>query len=487
MIEESSMEEPAVRPSVLVVDDAPENLMIMQAILAKEYSLKLFNDANDALDYAFSNPPDLILLDVMMPKIDGFEFCRRLKANHKLLDVPVIFITAKNDVDNEALGFSVGASDFIHKPISAPVLAARVNTHLKIKFMLEEQKTGRKQAEAALDELSQLNQSIITGADFGVMVYKADGVCILANEAAANIIGSSLEQIRHSNYRENSTWRNFGLLKAAEQALQTGITQKINAPVSTTYGKNFWCMASIGRIARKEGMPYLLVVFSDISAYKEIEREVIGISEETKRLVGQELHDDLGQHLTGIAFMSKVLAQHLSNQSHPDAANAAKITSMVNEAISKTRGMAHGLYPVELEEIGLCAMLQRLANSVESIYQTQCEFICDDECAVADSLAAINLFRIAQEAISNAIRHGKATKITLRMVSKANLITLEIADNGCGIDLSRKPLTKSGLGMHTMQYRASLLGASLHISAIPAGGTSIFISVPLKQDNSYAI
>ena len=131
------MEEPAVRPIVLVVDDAPENLMIMEAILAKYYSLKLFNDAKEALDYAFANPPDLILLDIMMPNIDGFETCRRLKANPKLVDIPVIFITSKNEDEYEEMGFSVGASDFIHKPINASILVARVKTHLKIKLVMD--------------------------------------------------------------------------------------------------------------------------------------------------------------------------------------------------------------------------------------------------------------------------------------------------------------------------------------------------------------
>jgi len=119
------------------VDDAPENLMIMEAILAKNYSLKLFNDAREALDYAFANPPDLILLDIMMPNINGFEVCRRLKANTKLVDRPVIFITSKNEDEYEEYGFSVGASDFIHKPINAPILLARVNTHLKIKLVMD--------------------------------------------------------------------------------------------------------------------------------------------------------------------------------------------------------------------------------------------------------------------------------------------------------------------------------------------------------------
>jgi putative two-component system response regulator len=126
-----------VHPTILVVDDADENLMIIESILAKEYSLKLFNNAKDALDEAFANPPDLILLDVMMPDIDGFEVCRRLKANPKLADIPVIFITSKNEDEYEETGFAVGASDFIHKPINAPIVVARVKTHLKIKFVMD--------------------------------------------------------------------------------------------------------------------------------------------------------------------------------------------------------------------------------------------------------------------------------------------------------------------------------------------------------------
>ena len=131
------MEETKNNPGILVVDDAPENLMVMESILSKDYSLKLFNDSSDALDYAFANPPDLILLDILMPKIDGFEVCRRIKANPELVDIPVIFITSKNEDEYEEMGFSVGASDFIHKPINAPILVARVKTHLKIKLVMD--------------------------------------------------------------------------------------------------------------------------------------------------------------------------------------------------------------------------------------------------------------------------------------------------------------------------------------------------------------
>lgn len=158
------MEDTRKRPKILVVDDAPENLMIMESILSKDYSLKLINDSKQALDYAIANPPDLILLDVMMPDIDGFELCRRLKAKPKLINVPVIFITSQTDVENEELGFSVGASDFIHKPISAPIVAARVKTHIKIKFLLDylkyENTHLQKNAEHSSAELSILKEFV---------------------------------------------------------------------------------------------------------------------------------------------------------------------------------------------------------------------------------------------------------------------------------------------------------------------------------------
>jgi putative two-component system response regulator len=152
-----------VRPAVMIVDDAEEILMIMESILAKEYSLKLFGKPKDAIDYAFSNPPDLILLDVMMPEIDGFEACRRLKANPKLRDIPVIFLTSKDEDEYEEMGFSVGASDFIHKPINAPILTARVKTHLKIKFVMDYMrnenlrlKDTAKQSSTKLAELTKM-------------------------------------------------------------------------------------------------------------------------------------------------------------------------------------------------------------------------------------------------------------------------------------------------------------------------------------------
>jgi cyclic di-GMP phosphodiesterase len=153
------MKELAERPLVCVVDDTPLNLMLMENILEKDYRLKLFSSAQDALDYMLATPPDLILLDVMMPEIDGFEVCRRLKADVATRDVPVLFITAKNEIADEELGFSIGASDFIHKPISAPIVAARVKTHLRIKLIQDFFKRENTRLKENMNEnQAELNQ-----------------------------------------------------------------------------------------------------------------------------------------------------------------------------------------------------------------------------------------------------------------------------------------------------------------------------------------
>lgn len=156
------------RPTVLVVDDEPFNVSLLDEILNKNYTIQKASSGPDALAMAFANPPDLVLVDVMMPDMDGYEVCRRLKKNPETLEIPVIFITAKNEVSDEELGFSVGASDFIHKPISAPIVAARVRTHLKIKFLQDylrsENKLLLKRTGEKSDELQQL-RDFMWGAD----------------------------------------------------------------------------------------------------------------------------------------------------------------------------------------------------------------------------------------------------------------------------------------------------------------------------------
>ncbi|MEO5358797.1 MAG: response regulator, partial [Nitrospirae bacterium YQR-1] len=124
------------RDVVLVVDDTPDNLTLMSGLLKDKYKVKVANSGERALKIANSDsPPDLILLDIMMPEMDGYEVLRRLKTSPATGDIPVIFLTAKAEVEDERLGLSLGAVDYITKPISPPIVMARVGNHLQLKAM----------------------------------------------------------------------------------------------------------------------------------------------------------------------------------------------------------------------------------------------------------------------------------------------------------------------------------------------------------------
>jgi PleD family two-component response regulator len=119
---------------ILAVDDTPDNLALISGILKERYRVKVATNGKDALHIAFSeDPPDLILLDIMMPGMDGYEVCRQLKSDSQTADIPVIFLTAMTAVIDEAKGFELGAADYITKPIRTPVLLARIQTHLRLK------------------------------------------------------------------------------------------------------------------------------------------------------------------------------------------------------------------------------------------------------------------------------------------------------------------------------------------------------------------
>lgn len=152
-------------PTILVVDDTPSNLKLLSDLLGNRYRVKVANSGIKALELAINAPPDMILLDVMMPQMDGYEVCRMLKANKLTSHIPIIFLTAKTEVEDEEQGFALGAVDFIHKPISPPIVLARVKAHLEIKawqsFLQNKNEWLQQQVEQRLTEINNLQYATI--------------------------------------------------------------------------------------------------------------------------------------------------------------------------------------------------------------------------------------------------------------------------------------------------------------------------------------
>lgn len=153
------------RPTILVVDDTPANLSLLNAFLGRDYRILLANHGVKALQLASEHQPDLILLDIMMPDMDGYEVCRRLKADEALRRIPVLFLTAKTEIGDEEQGFTLGAVDFIHKPISLPIVAARVRSHLQLKvwqdFLLDQNAWLLREVEKRLSDINRFQDASI--------------------------------------------------------------------------------------------------------------------------------------------------------------------------------------------------------------------------------------------------------------------------------------------------------------------------------------
>ena len=241
-------------------------------------------------------------------------------------------------------------------------------------------------------------------------------------------------------------------------------------------GHEFPVEISLSPLETEEGV-LVSSAIRDISDRKRLEKTVLEISEREQRRIGQDLHDGLGQQLTGIAFMAKVQEQRLAERKIPEAADAAKIVGFVNLAIMRTRELARGLLPVVSDSHGLMSALQLYAGEIEDLFGIACWFQCETAVLIHDASMATHLYHIAQEAVNNAIKHGQAKTIMIRLYAGESAGALIIKDDGIGITRPLGPHT--GVGMHIMNYRAGMIGGSLDIRRDQPRGTIVTCRFPV--------
>jgi len=217
----------------------------------------------------------------------------------------------------------------------------------------------------------------------------------------------------------------------------------------------------------------------DITERKRLEKEILEISEREQRRIGQDLHDGLCQHLAGIEMLSEVLAQKLMSKSKDGSARATEIAKAVRDSIGQTRLLARGLSPVTLESEGLMSALAELALNTEKMFRVRCVFDCPDVVKFDDHAAATHLFRIAQEAVSNAIKHGKARSLSIQLREDTSHLRLRVDDDGGGFP--EKFAGSTGMGLRIMQSRIGMVGGTVTIERLPAGGTCVLFMAPKKR------
>jgi signal transduction histidine kinase len=216
----------------------------------------------------------------------------------------------------------------------------------------------------------------------------------------------------------------------------------------------------------------------EMTERQRLEEEILKVSEGEQRRIGHDLHDSLCQHLTATALAGQVLGERLAAKSLPEAADANKVVELVEEGISLARNFARGLYPVEMDVEGLMDAFQELANNTTQGTKVSCVFDCSKPVLIHDDTVATHLYRIAYEAIRNAIRHGKPNRIGISLSENNGSLRLSVEDDGVGLPESKPP--HEGLGIRIMAYRAGMIGGKLTVEPAPTGGTIVTCTLPRK-------
>jgi signal transduction histidine kinase len=213
----------------------------------------------------------------------------------------------------------------------------------------------------------------------------------------------------------------------------------------------------------------------EIIERERLEKEILEISEREQRLIGYDLHDGLCQHLTGTAIAGQVLGRKLAQKGQPEAADAGVVVALVEEAIALAKNMARGLAPVQADRTGLMDAFLELAATSKKRFRVECAFENCGSSMVAEATVLNHLYRIAQEAISNAVRHGHAKQISIKLSETPVETFLTINDDGCGLPV--RPASGKGMGLRIMKHRARIIGASFTVEGHPAGGTVVTCSL----------
>jgi len=336
-------------------------------------------------------------------------------------------------------------------------------------------------AEALRESEQHLRHTIESARDYAVFRLYPDGRVVGWNAGAERLLGYAENEIVGRPFSvfyppddvdARSPDRSLAAARAEGSFEDEGRLVRKN-------GTRFWATVLLTPFETGSMKRFSMVVH-DITERKRLENELLEMAEQERRRIGRDLHDDLGQELTGIAFLTKELEGRLVSKTLPESVQAVTILMHVNAAIDRTRALARGLAPIELRADGLMDALEDLACQSEALFKVRCRFECPRPVLVHDDDTATHLFRIAQEAVNNAVRHAKPKRIRIVLTAASGHIVLMVEDDGIGF--REESVRKESMGLRVMHYRARSIGGTLLIQPGRTCGTVLACSVPAAAD-----
>jgi len=336
--------------------------------------------------------------------------------------------------------------------------------------------TARKEAELSLRRSEHNLTFFFNQAPIGLVWLAVDGTILRANAAQLKMLGyTEAEYLGHSFFNAFSPGRTDGQdllkrLRARETVHNFRLVRRHKN------GSLRHMLVDATPIISGTKLLYSSVFLRDITDRVELEQEILHVTEREQRRIAQDLHDGLGQQLVGAGYLTNSLKQDFAAKSLPEAERLGRIQEAINAAIAQTRNLARGVQPVEPEPNGLMVALGKLAEQTQKTFPIRCQFTCRPPVLLTDNTLACHLFRIAQEAVTNALKHGHPDRIQITLSQTPAGLRLAIKNNGA--NLPARPSKKAGMGLRIMRHRAGLMGGKLELQNKAGSGLTIVCTVP---------
>ncbi|MGA2660149.1 MAG: response regulator [Verrucomicrobiota bacterium] len=452
---------------ILMVDDNPALLEVISKLLRSEgYEVATAPTGLEGLWLTRRWLPDLVLLDVQLPDLDGFEVCRQIKADPALLDVFVIMLSGQaTSASEKAGGLDTGADEYLTKPIAAEELFARIRTAARLRH-----------TTAALRASEQHYRRLVEILPDAVGLLDAQGRLTAANPQALSMLGYAEAGLLLGKSA-------FELAPPEEQerfradlalALRTGVLQNVQYTLLRKDGRRFPVEISVAVPSEGRGQPSgLVVVVRDITERKRTEEElrrlprrIIEAQEAERQRVARDLHDGVNQIIASAKMRLRKVESSIALINPAATQVLARCYELLVQALEENRRIAHALRPSDLDDLGLVEACRNLCKELEvrSNLQVSCQIT--EPAKRLPPAVELDLFRIIQETLSNAERHAQATAVSLQMAIQDGSLELSIRDNGRGFGLKRADASRDkrrGIGLTNVRERAAALGGVCEI------------------------
>jgi PAS domain S-box-containing protein len=464
--------QPDKRPLVLIVDDTPANLSVLVELLCvHNFAVSVAEDGESALEQVDYIVPDLILLDVLMPNLDGYSTCGQLKASPATRDIPVIFMTGLTDTVSKVKGFELGAVDYVTKPFQHEEVIARITMHLTVQRLKRELQESQERLsliiESAMDAIVTLDQS-------GRVIFFNRAAERMFRCSAAQAIGQPCERFLSAPLRRI-------IIQSSGGASLTAMWVPEGHNAVRADGEVFPIEASLS-CAETGGQSIHTLILRDMAERNKARLREMGarmqrdIEEERKR-ISQSLHDEMGQNLTALQLDADWIRRHC--QRMPAILQTVdRMQRSIEDSAAAMRRIVADMRPRVLDDLGIDVAIKGLVKDVSTRTGLDVRFAAKGELNDIDDDVKTALYRMLQECLTNVTRHARASKVDVLLLTSGREIVMTVADDGCGF-APQAHLKPGSFGLFGLGERAQHLGGTVTVESAPAKGTRVVVQLPL--------